>query len=796
MDLQQRKLTKAEWDSIEVPLSNEEKHINHLICNGFHNVTLKQNSTISLLGYLKVQNSDEIDLYVYCNYIQPVLKVICKTAKIPYIDVSCGKTKIKKKDIIRFTNMDKKLESNKEHIFEFIITNLIKTMVTTSDETKLYVSFYTIKKLITYSIELCNQIFIEKINTLLEHYEEQIDIKTALYSGYDIIEKNNYLLRYADEMLYEHQKQLFTLCKRDCPKLISYIAPTGTGKTLSPLGLSENYRVIFVCAARHVGLALARAAVSQQKKIAFAFGCGDAEDIRLHYYAAKECIRNKKTGGIRKVDNSVGDKVEIMISDVKSFLPAMYYMLAFNPKEKIILYWDEPTITLDYEEHEFHEIIKNNWAENLIPNVVLSSATLPQPEEIAPTISDFKSRFYDSEKELTPETHSIISYDCKKTIPLFTREGCVFAPHLLSSDYGKILEISSHCDKYKTLLRYIDLQSIIKFIRFVNESNCLSSKRYYIERQFPTIESISMTSIKEYYLLILKNIKPECWETVYTKLNEENKLEVNSYIKFVTEDAHTLTDGPAIYLAKDINKMASYCLKLANIPAVVVQDIMQAIQYNSNITEKISELQKQYEDGTKKDEAKENKLSEGRVSNDMKQIMSKINTLQSCIKSMSLNPMFVPNTYEHRKRYHMEEKQNTFTCDIDESTVEKIMLIDDIEDIWKLLLLMGIGVFTSHKSIRYTEIMKQLAHEQKLYLIIASDDYIYGTNYQFCHAYISKDLMDMSQEKLIQAIGRAGRNRLQQTYSIRFRDNKLIEKLFTSQENKPEVKNMELLFTT
>ena len=54
----------------------------------------------------------------------------------------------------------------------------------------------------------------------------------------------------------------------------------------------------------------------------------------------------------------------------------------------------------------------------------------------------------------------------------------------------------------------------------------------------------------------------------------------------------------------------------------------------------------------------------------------------------------------------------------------------------------------------------------------------------------------MSQEKLIQAIGRAGRNRLQQTYSIRFRDNKLIEKLFTSQENKPEVKNMELLFTT
>ena len=40
--------------------------------------------------------------------------------------------------------------------------------------------------------------------------------------------------------------------------------------------------------------------------------------------------------------------------------------------------------------------------------------------------------------------------------------------------------------------------------------------------------------------------------------------------------------------------------------------------------------------------------------------------------------------------------------------------------------------------------------QQKLYLIIASDDFIYGTNYQFCHSYIARDLGDMSQEKAIQ----------------------------------------------
>lgn len=807
MDLTQRKLNKIEWDGIEVPSNEYEKHITKLICDGFHDVSLRRNYTVSLLKYLKIDNTPEIDIYVYCNYIQDILKKLCNNCKVPYVDVLSNKISIKKKDKIRFTNTEKNLDKNKNIIFEFIVIELLHNMLMTDNEKQLYFNYYTIKKLMSYSIELCNKCFIEKIKEIMKIYQDKIDIKKALYYGYYIIEKNDNLLRYADEQLYEHQKKLFTLCKNPGPKLISYISPTGTGKTLSPLGLSEQYKVIFVCAARHVGLSLARSAISEKKKIAFAFGCGDAEDIRLHYYSAKECIRNKKTGGIKKVDNSVGDNVEIMISDIKSFLPAMFYMLAFNPKENIIVYWDEPTITLDYEEHEFHAIIKKNWNENLIPNVVLSSATLPQPEEIAPTIADFRCKFYTLEnyvsddgvskqREIIPEIHTIISYDCKKTIPLFTKEGHVSTPHLMSSDYNKIQEISKHCEKNKTLLRYIDLKSIITFIKYVNEKKCLSSKRYYIERHFPDIEMISMTNIKEYYLLILKNINPECWIEIYTVLTQENISQCNSYIKLVTEDAHTLTDGPAIYLAKDVNKIAKFCMKLANIPKIVLSDIMQAIRFNTTISEKIADLQKQYEDGTKKDEEKENKMADGRINPEMRQLLTKINSLQECIKSMALNPMFVPNTYEHRKRYGMEAKKNTFTCDIDEDIVEKIMLIDDIEDIWKLLLLMGIGVFTAHKSVRYIEIMKNLAHHQKLYLIIASDDYIYGTNYQFCHAYISKDLGNISQEKLIQALGRAGRNRLQQTYSIRFRENELIEKLFTTQSHKPEVINMAKLFNT
>jgi hypothetical protein len=54
----------------------------------------------------------------------------------------------------------------------------------------------------------------------------------------------------------------------------------------------------------------------------------------------------------------------------------------------------------------------------------------------------------------------------------------------------------------------------------------------------------------------------------------------------------------------------------------------------------------------------------------------------------------------------------------------------------------------------------------------------------------------MTQEKTIQALGRIGRNQLNKDYSIRFRDDGLIEKIFVDVEYRPEVENMNKLFNT
>ena len=48
MDLNQRKLTKEEWNGIEIPVNDREKNILNLITSGFHNVQIKNNHNLSL----------------------------------------------------------------------------------------------------------------------------------------------------------------------------------------------------------------------------------------------------------------------------------------------------------------------------------------------------------------------------------------------------------------------------------------------------------------------------------------------------------------------------------------------------------------------------------------------------------------------------------------------------------------------------------------------------------------------------------------------------------------------------
>ena len=78
----------------------------------------------------------------------------------------------------------------------------------------------------------------------------------------------------------------------------------------------------------------------------------------------------------------------------------------------------------------------------------------------------------------------------------------------------------------------------------------------------------------------------------------------------------------------------------------------------------------------------------------------------------------------------MEKCMKMLMCQILEKRQKKIMALP-VGNYCKVLLLLGIGCFPTHNNRDYVEIIKQLAEEQRLFIIIASSDYIYGTNYQF-----------------------------------------------------------------
>lgn len=876
----QVKLTGEEWNGVEIMEPEDEMRILRLIIDGFHDVNRVFNSHQSLLSRLKITETPEMVDYLFDEYFRKraerVVAIIQKLPPPPPTTIAAGtpaivpsfafqpksKKTMKKVDLMRIQNMNTTFGGSGDTYDHHIMTT-IEAMIEAkaaagavgAGANEWMKHYYTLKLMLQKSVVAINSHIIAFAEYIISVFTKDIQVIGFLRNAYRFIEQNEAVFKYADFELYEHQKQLFTIAKRPGAKMVLYIAPTGTGKTLSPLGLSEKYKIVFVCAARHVGLALAKAAISMKKRIAFAFGCANIDDIRLHYFAAKEAIRDKRSGRIRKVDNSIGDNVEIMICDIRSYLLAMRYMMAFHPIDQLLMYWDEPTISLDYADHALHPIIHRNWSGNLIPNVVLSSATLPREDEIMDVIQDFKVKFSDKQ----PEVYSVISHDFKKSIPIVNQGGFIELPHyMFGADYNEVLECVEHCKMYKTLMRYFDLREILRFIALVakpvvggddddnsdssdetdssdnsddeqpkkakrtdpdpdTDDNCgliLTSKRYLPENMFSDIGEITMTSIKEYYLLLLENIRPKYWTRVYETLIGVRKPKFASVVNLSTSDAHTLTDGPTIYLTENVDKVAAFMLQIAKIPDVVMEDIMQTIDFNSRVLEEISKTEKLIKDlegeskdasatssggGGGGDEKKTRKFtSDTRINPETDRLHTKVEELKKSVKYTALHELFVPNRLEHLKRWTDRTViSNEFTSFVEDEVVAQIMLLN-VAPHWKLLLLMGIGAITNATDQKYTDIMKTLAKHQKLYLIITATDYIYGTNYQFCHGYIGKDLEGMSQEKAIQSMGRIGRGAIQQDYTIRVRHDAILRHIFTAlrSADKPEVCAMNRLFVS
>ena len=799
MDLRQTKLTKKEWESIEVPIIGLEKEILTLIKRGYSNPSYNYNKSLSLLSYMKLvsddddkkkSDNDKYHVFLFNKYFKERIEKMTKKYGVTGVSVVAKESKkdvLKKADLIRIENTNKKISDDMD-VYEFVLLANCQQMFAKNSVKH----FYTLTQLMKNTIYNLNTYVAEFINKVIENMKTEFENDEVVKNAYDIVERNRVLLDYKDYTLYKHQQDVFKEIKRPGAKLIFYQAPTATGKTLTPIGLSQGYKVIFVCAAKHVGLQLARACISAEVPIGVAFGCNDSEDVRLHYFAAKEYTINKKSGGIGKVDNTVGDKVQLIVSDVHSYLHAMRYMLAFNEKEKIVMYWDEPTITLDYDEHPFHSILSANWRENEIPNVILSSATLPDKNEIRDAVAFFENKFD------TKNVVSIKSYECKKTIPIVDVNGFAVLPHYLYADYVELMECVEYCRRSQTILRHFDLREICTFLLAINKR---LRKPRQINNYFDDVSEINVESIKLYYLDVFGDLETS-WREVFDDAAKMRQAKYKSTSQMVSSDAVTLTDGPTLYLCDDVDSAAKRYFGMLGVPDEEKAKLIAAIEFNNRVNERIHDLNEEIKN-MQKDEDKGADNEDGKSQTKEKKKEKKtpyddklelIETLSSQMKRVHLNRRYIPNTEQHVERFHKTIScENKFTSRVMEKDVETIMSIDGLDDVYKMLLIAGVGIFKENMNTDYLEIMKRLAYNQSLFMIIAGGDYIYGTNYQFCHGYIDDN--EMTQEKLIQAFGRIGRTNNQLDYSIRLTSDATISKILKNETEKREVINMNRLFS-
>jgi hypothetical protein len=623
-------------------------------------------------------------------------------------------------------------------------------------------------------VEFPNEIVMSFIKHRLSSYKP--NYSELIYNSVALLETNPYL-KFKDLGLYKHQRELFDHSKNPGSKLILYSAPTGGGKTLSPIGLVEGYDVIiFMCGVRHVCLSFATQCIALNIPIAFAFGCSSTDDIRLHNSAAVECIRDKKNGTIKKVDHTIAHKVKIIISDLQSYLYAMTKMLETNKPDRVLTYWDEPTYKLDQKYDETHDIIANLWKNNVIPNVVLSSATLPSIHHLSEMTTQFSRKFPNA------SIYNIESSESNKTIQLLGPTDQVELPHYHCPTYEDLQRCIGHIESKQIILKYMDLGTILGFLKRLNPSM----------DYFTSLTDIHVTNVKLFYLHCLKSISPELWSTLYAE-EQTSRVQLPS-TKFVcSKDAWTLTYGPSLFITDDVKKIAAYCLQTSEIPSELLTTIIKNLAYNNVLSDKIASLEKDIQDKNK-DADKDKKMAEGRVNDDVKRLQKDLNLLQKQVRPITLPDSYIPNRLDHLRKYSKEHHLDTaYTSDVDPKMVERI-LVTNVDQSYKLLAMIGFGVLDETLDTKYLDTIKQLIIEKKLCMVIAKKEFIYGTNYPFANLYVAKDMVPiLTQEMLIQTMGRVGRWE-QVPYTIRCRDNEIVKLLFLPSTNHPEVENMCKLF--
>ena len=184
----------------------------------------------------------------------------------------------------------------------------------------------------------------------------------------------------------------------------------------------------------------------------------------------------------------------------------------------------------------------------------------------------------------------------------------------------------------------------------------------------------------------------------------------NSSVYLTTKDAHTITHGPCIYLANNVEKVAKFLYQQSKIPDHVVESINKTIASNAKINEDIARIEKAVEDMTANENPDKDIDDDRYRDSTPRKLLSQVDALSARLKAIHLPEDYIPNHKVHYKRYvdpkislidvaDVEGLRDSFKISITNMDVMNIMRILNVENYWKTLALMGVGCFPSNPDV-------------------------------------------------------------------------------------------------
>ena len=183
MDLTQKKLTKSEWEFLEQPLNKNETSILKLILNGRTDINTKFNTSKSLLSFIKISNNLEaFHYYCYQKYFTKLITNVEKKYGVRFIPPLKKKKSLemKKKDIIRIKNIDKKIDKIKDDLYEYVLLDNVTRFLKTKDIRY----YYTLVHLLGNNIEFTNEYVLLFVDNILKQFKNDTIVQAAITNAH------------------------------------------------------------------------------------------------------------------------------------------------------------------------------------------------------------------------------------------------------------------------------------------------------------------------------------------------------------------------------------------------------------------------------------------------------------------------------------------------------------------------------------------------------------------------------------------------------------------------------------